>query len=457
MTRREEIVKERLRKIKELKKLGIEPYPSSFDKKDNCLELQENYKKLKAGKTTKDKVKIAGRITTIRSLGRLIFSDLLDETGKIQLQLQEGETGKKQIDYFKKFIDTGDFVGVKGKIIRTKRGELSVLVDKVELLAKSILPLPEKWHGLQDKEERYRKRYLDLIMNPEVKEIFVKRSKIIEVLRNFLINKGFLEVDTPVLQSIPGGAIAKPFVTRYNVYDSDVYLRIAPELYLKRLLIGGFEKVFEFAKCFRNEGVDWLHNPEFTNLEFYQTYINYNGLMKIIEELIIEVIKKVNGKAEIERNGKKIKIKKPFKIVTFEKLTKGKMSDEAFKEEVKKIVEPTFIINHPIDISPLAKRNDKKTVQRFQLIIDGIEVANGFSELNDPLEQEDRFKEQQKMKTEEKYSFDKEFVEALKYGMPPAAGVGVGIDRFVMLVTGKNSLREILLFPFMKPEEEDRK
>lgn len=301
MAREEEIRKNRIKKIEELRKRKIEPYPYSFDKKDNCLNLQEKYKKLKPGSKTASKVKIAGRILIIRNLGKLVFADLQDSSGKIQLQLQEPG---KQIDFFKKFIDSGDFIGVEGKIIKTKRGELSILVSKVELLSKSILPLPEKWHGLQDKEEKYRKRYLDLIMSPEVKEVFVKRSKVIDALRDFLLKRGFLEVDTPILQPIYGGALAKPFKTFYNVYNRDVYLRIAPELYLKRLLVGGFEKVFEFARCFRNEGVDWNHNPEFTNLEFYQAYIDYEDLMKITEEIIIEVIKKVNGKPEIERKWK---------------------------------------------------------------------------------------------------------------------------------------------------------
>ena len=456
MARKEEIEKERLKKLVELGKEKINPYTYFFNRNSKTSELQEKYKKLKAGSKTSFKVKIAGRIMIIRDMGKLIFADLRDESGKIQLQLQE-EKGKKNMDFFKKFIDTGDFVGIGGKIIKTKRGELSVLVDKLELLTKSLLPLPEKWHGLTDKEERYRKRYLDLIMNPEVKEVFVKRAEIIMALRDFLLKRDFIEVETPILQPIYGGALAKPFKTHYNVYDSDVYLRIAPELYLKRLLMGGFEKVFEIGRCFRNEGADWNHNPEFSMLEAYQAYIDYNELMKITEDLIIEVVKKINGKAEIKRKENIIKLKKPFKKITFEKLTGGKMSDEAFKEEIKKIKEPTFVINHPLDISPLAKRNDKKTVQRFQLIIDGVEVVNAFSELNNPLEQEERFKEQQKLRergNEEAQMFDKDFVEALKYGMPPTAGFGLGIDRLIMLLTDSSSLREVLLFPFMKLGEE---
>jgi len=452
MGREEQIINERKRKLEALRKAGIEPYPYKFEVKNYSSEIKKKYAKLKNNERSKDNVRIAGRLMTVRNLGKLIFATMQDSYGRIQIILQKGETNSKDFELFKKYIDIGDIIGVKGNIMKTKTGEISVLVKKLELLTKSLLPLPEKWHGLQDKEERYRKRYLDLIMNQDVKKIFEKRFKIITAIRDFLIRKGFLEVDTPVLQTIAGGAIAKPFITKYNAYDIDVYLRIAPELYLKRLLIGGFDKVFEFSRCFRNEGVDWSHNPEFTNLEFYQTYINYEELMKMTEELIFEVVKKVNGKSEIERNGKRIRVKKPFKRITFKQLTKGKMTDEAFKEAIKNIKEPTFVINHPLDISPLAKKNDNKTVQRFQLIIDGIEIVNAFSELNDPLDQEQRFKEQAKKKGE-KHVYDKEFVEALKYGMPPAAGFGMGIDRFVMLLTGKNSLREILLFPFMKPEK----
>jgi len=452
MGRKEEVIKEKKRKLNELIKKKINPYAYKFNVKDYSNEIKEKNKKLRDNQRSKNKAVVAGRVMTTRNLGKLIFSTIQDSKGKIQIILQKNEINSKDFELFKKYVDAGDIIGCQGIVMKTKSGEISILVKKLELLTKSLLPLPEKWHGLKEKEERYRKRYLDLIMNPDVKEVFETRSKIIELLRQFLIRKGFLEVDTPVLQPIPGGAIAKPFVTKYNAYDTDVYLRIAPELYLKRLLVGGFDKVFEFSRCFRNEGVDWSHNPEFTNLEFYQTYTDYNELMKLTEELIVDVVKKVNRGLNIERNGKNIKIKKPFKRITFERLTKGKMSDEAFKESIKKIKEPTFIINHPISLSPLAKKNDKNTVQRFQLIIDGIEIINAFSELNDPIEQEKRFEKQKNKKADEKHEHDKDFVEALKYGMPPAAGFGMGIDRFVMLLTGKNSLREILLFPFMKPE-----
>jgi lysyl-tRNA synthetase, class II len=445
MGREEQIISERLKKIKELEKEGINPYPDKFEKKNSAEECLKS----KIGA----KVKTAGRLITKRELGKISFAKLRDVSGDIQLVLQEGKTPEKVFDFFKKYIDAGDFAGVEGEIFKTKTGEISILVKKIELLTKAILPLPEKFHGLQDDEERFRKRYLDVITNPEVKELFKKRGETIKAIRDFLLNRDFLEVETPVLQPLYGGANAKPFVTHYNVYNKDVYLRIAPELYLKRLIVAGFEKVFEFARCFRNEGADWSHNPEFSLLEFYQAYIDYNELMKMTEELVVEVVKKVNGKAEIEREGKKIAIKKPFKKITFKELTKGKMTDEAFKEAVRKIKEPTFVINHPLEISPLAKKNDEKTVQRFQLVIDGIEVVNAFSELNDPIDQEERFREQEKRKSEEKHKFDKDFVEALKYGMPPTGGFGMGIDRFVMLITGSHSLREILLFPFMKPED----
>ncbi|MFH1326713.1 MAG: lysine--tRNA ligase [archaeon] len=443
MGREQQIINERIRKLEDLRKKGINPYPSKFDKKNTCQQALKS----KVG----TKVKAAGRVMSKRDIGKIIFTNLRDESGDIQIVFQDGKTKDNIKSFFKKYIDIGDFIGVEGKIFKTKTKQISILVDKIELLSKAILPLPEKFHGLQDKEERYRKRYLDLIMNPEIREIFIKRSEIIKVLRNFFEQRGFIEVDTPILQAIPGGALAKPFITKYKAYNTDVYLRIAPELYLKRLLVGGFEKVFEFSRCFRNEGVDWSHNPEFTNMEFYQAYINYEDLMKITEDFVIEVLKKVNKKPVIERNDKKISVKKPFKRISFKEITKGKMTDEAFKEAIKKIKEPTFVTDHPLELSPLSKKKDEKTVQRFQLIIDGIEIVNAFSELNDPLDQEGRFKEQSKKKDEEKHEHDEDFIEALKYGMPPTGGLGLGVDRFVMLITGKNSLREILLFPFMKP------
>ena len=445
MGREEEIIKEREKKISELRKKGINPYANRFDKKDSVSKAL----KAKLGA----KIKTAGRIMTKREIGKIIFSNLQDFSGKIQIVLQGKETPAKDFDFFKRYIDIGDIIGIEGKTIKTKTGEKSVLVKKLTLLTKSLLPLPSKWYGLQDKEERYRKRYLDLIMNPEVKKVFEKKAKVIKALRNFLLKKDFIEVTTPTLQPIPGGALAKPFKTYYNIYKEDVYLRIAPELYLKKLIIGGFEKVFEFADCFRNEGADWSHNPEFTILEFYQAYIDYEDLMRFTEDLIIDAIKKVNGKAEIKKGKETIRIKKPFKRITFEKLTKGKMSNEIFKEEIRKLKEPTFVINHPFEISPLAKKKDKKTVQRFQLVIGGLELVNAYSELNDPFDQKKRFNEQAKKKEGEKHEYDKDFVKALEYGMPPTGGWGFGVDRFAMLLTDSPSIRDVTLFPFMKLEK----
>jgi len=492
MAREEQIIKERIRKLDELRKLGIEPYPNKFDKSHNAFELQEKYKGLGKGKSTKDKVKISGRVMVIRDIGKLIFASLQDSSGKIQIQLQKSETSDKQIQFFKKFIDMGDFIGVVGKIIRTKRGELSVLVDKVELLSKSLLPLPEKWHGLVDKEERYRKRYLDLIMNPEIKEVFVKRAKIIECVREFLRKKDFLEVETPILQKVYGGASAKPFKTHLNALDMDLFLSISPELYLKRLIVGGYEKVFTICKNFRNEGIDRFHNPEFTMLEFYYAYQDYKGLMKMTEELINQLKKELGLKNQIEYQGKKINLKTPFKRVKFrelvlkktgidikkaddyKKLRKeiekkkikeidirgcrhyGALLDELYKRVVRpSIIQPVFLTHYPVEMIALAKRNekDKKLINTFQLIIDGAEIVKAYDELNDPIDQDKRLKEQAKLLrggVEEAMPMDEDFVNALKVGMPPTAGYGLGIDRLTMLLTNQPSIRDVILFPFMK-------
>ncbi len=491
MARQEEIVKERIKKLEELRKLKIEPYPHKFDKQDNAGELQKKYKKLKADSKTRDKVKIAGRVMIIRDIGKLIFADLRDGSGKIQLQLQEKETPEKQIKFFKKFIDVGDFVGVEGKIIKTKRGELSVLADKVELLTKSILPLPEKWHGLIDKEERYRKRYLDLIMNPEVKDVFLIRARILEALREFMKANNFIEVETPLLQSVYGGAAAKPFKTHCDAFDSDVYLSIAPELPLKKALVGGFERVYEITKKFRNEGVDKQHNPEHITIEWYQSYADYEDGMKLFEELIKYVAKKVCGKTEIEYQGNKINLEKWQRIpldkaikkylgedigkiktdeqarkiakkhgIEPEKITKINIPDELMKLFREKLIQPTFLTDYPIELVPLGKpcKNDSTKAEIFQPFIGGMELARAYSELNNPLIQEENFKQQEierKKGNIEAMPTDKDFVDALKHGMPPACGVGIGIERFIMLFTNSTSIRDIILFPFMKPQESE--
>jgi len=502
MGREEEIVKERMRKIEELRKQGTNPYPHQFDKKDSADELQEKYKKLKSGENTKNKAKISGRVMIIRDIGKLIFVDLQDEKAKIQLQLQKDETPDKQIDFFKKYVDTGDFVGAEGTIIRTKRGELTIMVKDIILLSKSILPLPEKWHGLQDKEERYRKRYLDLIMNPEVKDIFRKRCQIIDEIKTFLKENGFLEVETPALQSIYGGASARPFTTHLNALDIDLFLSISPELYLKRLIVGGYEKVFTICKNFRNEGIDAFHNPEFTMLEFYYAYQNYEKLIEMAEVLFKQLKKKLGLKDEIEYNGKKINLKIPFKRIkfrdlvldktkididkanNFEKLKKeieskklkdvdinnckhyGALLDELYKRIARpSLIQPTILTHYPVEMIALAKRNEKdpKKINTFQLIINGAEIIKAYDELNDPIDQEKRLKEQAKLLgsgDREAMPMDEDFVNALKVGMPPTAGFGMGIDRLTMLLTNSPSIRDVILFPFMKPEkigEEEKK
>jgi len=492
MGREEEIVKARLDKIKAMKSEGIEPYPYNFEKKENADELQEKYKKLKNDSKSKDKARIAGRIMMIRNLGKLAFLTVQDGSGKIQVQIQEGETGEKEREFFKKFIDSGDFIGVDGTILRTKRGELTVLAKKIELLSKAIKPLPEKWHGLQDKEERYRKRYLDLVMNPEVKEVFVKRSKIINAIREFLDSGGFLEVDTPVLQPIYGGAAAKPFMTHLNALDMKIFLRISPELYLKRLIVGGFEGVYEFSKNFRNEGIDRTHNPEFTLLELYKAYADYNDMMKITEEMYEYVAKKVLGTTEVEYQGKKISFKTPWARMTMNEAIKKhakidvkKMSDEKLKEIIEKnhiktkgesrgwliagifehfceehLIQPTFIYDYPEETSPLCKEKRGKEItniiERFEPYIAGCEVGNAYSELNDPVRQEILLEQQAgelKKGNEEANPMDDDFVSALESGMPPTGGLGLGIDRMIMFMTNSPSIRDVLLFPFMKSSE----
>lgn len=495
MGREEEILKERLKKIEELEKAKILAYPYSYDKKNSSSELQEKYKKLKNDSGTKDRANVAGRVLVIRDIGQLIFVDLTDGTGKIQVQLQSKETPDREMEFFKKFIDSGDFIGVEGTIIRTKRGELTVLAKKIELLSKSIRPLPEKWHGLQDKEERYRKRYLDLIMNPEVKEVFIKRSRIINAIREFLDVRGFLEVDTPVLQPIYGGAAAKPFVTHLNALNMKLYLRISNELYLKRLIVGGFERVYEFSKDFRNEGIDRTHNPEFTLLEMYQAYADYNDMMKLTEDMYEHVARKVLGKTEIEYQGKKINFKAPWQrlsmkeaIKRYAKIDVDKLNDEKLKEVVEKnhiktkgdsrgwmiagifehfcetrLIQPTFIYDYPEETSPLCKQKRGKQItnfiERFEPYVAGFEIGNAYSELNDPVRQEILLEQQAKelgKGNEEANPMDEDFVNALEVGMPPTGGLGIGIDRMIMLLTNSSSIRDVLLFPFMKIDSEEK-
>lgn len=449
-----ELIEFRKKKLLEIKELNIDPYPSESNRDHKASEVLNNVEKLiKSGK----KVVVAGRLLAVRGHGKLVFADLVDESEKIQVVFKFDLLP----DDFKlvSLLDIGDFIEAGGKVFKTNAGEVSIQTESLKILTKALRPLPDAHYGFKDPETRYRERYIDLLINPEVKEKFLVRSKIIQTIREFLLEKGFLEVDTPILQPIAGGATAKPFMTHYNAYDRDVYLRIAPELYHKRLIVGGFEKIFEFARCFRNEGVDATHNPEFTNLEFYWAYADYEKMMDLVEEIIRKIVLAINkGDLYYKINGIEIDFSKKFDRKTFSEVSEGENTDEAFKKGLTKITEPTFVTNHPTEMIPLAKKNakDPKVVDTFQLVIGGLELTKAFSELNDPVDQRDRFSEQMKLRTkgdEEAQIIDEDFLKAIEYGMPPTAGCGIGIDRLVRVLTNSNTLREIIFFPFMKNAE----
>jgi lysyl-tRNA synthetase, class II len=480
----DELRKVRLEKLEAVKKAGFFAYPSETKRTHTIQDALSDFDGL--SKSEKEII-LVGRIRSLRGHGALTFANIEDGTGKIQVLFRKDRLGEEAYKFLDNF-DIGDFIEVRGILFVTQRGEETIEAADFKMLAKSLLPLPEKWHGLQDTEERLRKRYLDLIFNPEVKKSFETRSKIIKEIRSFLDKEGFLEVETPVLQPQYGGASALPFKTHLNAFDMDMYLRIAPELYLKRLLVGGFEKIYEIGRVFRNEGVDRAHNPDFTSFEFYWAYANYKDLMKLTEKMFEAVLKNVFGKTEIEYEGKKIDFKTPWQRITFEDLLKkytginfaeinlealcreakkmgveikkgaqkAEVADEIYKKQCRPNVwEPTFIINYPVGFQALAKTldDDPKKLANLQLVVGGWEIANAFSELNDPIEQKERFKEQEKFFKEglqEAQILDEDFIEALEYGMPPAAGFGMGIDRLAALFSGCHSLREIILFPTMK-------
>jgi len=503
MTEKKDDLKEiRLEKLKKIQEMGINPYPYFFKREHYNKDITGNYDKFEG----KD-VSIAGRIMAVRRMGKKVFfSDLRDETGKIQLYVRIDKIGEEKFRLYE-LLDIGDIIGVKGEVFKTKSGEITVFVKNFELLSKTLVPLPivktkeeetgekEIFDAVTDKEFRYRKRYVDLIINPEVKDIFIKRSMIIREMRNFLENKGYLEVETPILQPIYGGASAKPFTTFHNALKMKLYLRIADELYLKRLIVGGFEGVFEFCKDFRNEGLSKNHNPEFTMMEFYVAYKDYNFMMDFVEEMISGITKKVTGTYKIEFQGEEIDFTPPWRrismydaikeyanfdisnktrneaaefaeainIETEKYWGKGRIAAEIYDEIVEsKLINPTYIIDHPLEISPLAKkhRNNPNLVERFELIIAGKEIANAFSELNDPLDQRERFEKQMEMRSkgdEEAQVLDEDFINSLEYGMPPTAGLGVGIDRLTMILTDAASIRDVIFFPQMKPEEPKEK
>jgi len=488
MSTKDEIRKNRLKKLERIRNSGFFPYPATTKRTHKIAEVLKSFSSLFR---LKKEIILAGRIRLLRLHGGSTFIHIEDSTGRIQGYFKKDRLGEKSYKFFLDNFDLGDFIEIRGTLFKTKRGEKTIEASGFHMLAKSLLPLPEKWHGLKDVEERFRKRYLDLIFNEDVRKKFEVRSLIIKSLREFLENEGFLGVETPILQPIYGGARAKPFKTHLNAMNMDLYLRIAPELYLKRLLVGGFEKVYEIGKCFRNEGVDRYHNPDFTMLEFYWAYADYKDLMKLTEKMFSYVLKKVFGKLEISYQGKKINFKPPWPRVEFyqmfKKMTdidleeineaslakeakkmgleiekgvpKAEIADEIFSKVCRpKIIKPTFVIHYPKGFQPLAKalEKDSEKLANVQLIAAGTELLNAFSELNDPIEQRRRFEEQEKLFKlgfEEAQRIDKDYLEAMEYGMPPAAGFGLGVDRLVVLLTDSHALREIILFPTMKPKK----
>lgn len=471
--------KEKSERLKESK-----PSPFKLKSHQKIRDIISNFEKFKGKETT-----LLGRIRNIRKHGGSTFLHFEDPTGTFQAYLKRDKIGEESYKFFLENFDIGDFALFEGKLFLTKKGEKTIEVKSYQILAKSLLPLPEKWHGLQDIEERFRKRYLDLLMNSEVKDKFILRSKIICKIREFLKKEGFLEVETPILQNIFGGATAQPFKTHLEVLNLDLYLRIAPELFLKRLLVGGFEKVFEIGRVFRNEGMDVSHNPDFTMLELYWAYATYEDLMDFLPKMLRTIVENIFAKKKITYQEKEIDLSSSFERVEFyeiltekigadprklneeeikkiaknfqiptDKKSKAKILDDIFKKECRdEIIKPTFVLHQPIELTPLAKalEDDPKRAARFQLMIGGWEIANGFSELNDPIEQKKRFEAEIKEREKgdiEAHPFDEEFIEALEHGMPPAAGVGLGLDRLVALLTNSATLREVILFPLMRPK-----
>lgn len=486
-----DLILQRRAKLDALRKKGI-AYPNTFRRDSLSGDLRNQYKEASKEELEKKSIQVtvAGRIMLQRIMGKASFITIQDMEGQIQAYIRSNDLPEGQYEDFKTW-DLGDIVGVSGKLFLTKTGELTVHADSIEMLTKSLRPLPEKHSGLVDTEQRYRKRYLDLITNPDSLDIFKKRSQIVSSIRDFFIKNNYLEVETPMMHSVLGGAAAKPFTTHHNALDMDLYLRIAPELYLKRLVVGGLEKVFEINRNFRNEGLSTKHNPEFTMLEYYSAYADFNDQMAFIEDLFKTLTEQVLGSSKIDQNGvsydfsqpfKKISLKdavseklsvdsssleernflleigKKYKLDNLDNLSDGKILFELFEELVEgDLIQPTFITGYPKDVSPLSRSSDVNSleVDRFELFIGGKEIANGFSELNDPEDQAERFRMQVDQKTagdEEAMEYDSDYIEALEYGLPPCAGVGIGIDRLVMLLTGAQSIRDVLLFPQMKPK-----
>jgi lysyl-tRNA synthetase class 2 len=485
---------QRLRKIDDLKKEGINLFPNDFRADNTSGDLVKQYGQATPDdlKMVKESFSLAGRIMAMRDFGKAAFIHIQDRGGKIQVYVRSERVGEKSFSIFKK-MDIGDFIGITGTLFRTKTHELTIDAVSIRLLTKCMRPLPEKWHGLKDVETRYRQRYLDLLVNPKVKEIFIKRTRVIQLIRQFLDARDFLEVETPMMQPIPGGATARPFKTYHNALDMDLYLRVAPELYLKRLVIGGIERVYEVNRNFRNEGISTQHNPEFTMLELYQSYATFEDLMALTQEMVCFIAQDVLGGLDLEYQGERLDLSPPWRRLTVEEaivqwggvdpqtlgdydkgleyaqsagihlergIPHGKIITEILGEIVEPhLIQPTFITHYPTDVSPLSRRNQAHPdlVDRFELYIAGKEVANGFSELNDPVDQRERFikqLEQGNGREMEGHRLDEDFLNALEYGMPPTAGEGIGIDRLVMLLTDSPSIREVILFPLLRPQRE---
>jgi len=484
--------------LEELKKLGVEPYPRRFEvaASVDAIVAENGAKSAEELETARPQTRTAGRILSIRSFGKASFLVISDGRARVQVYIRQDSLSEREFKVFK-LLDFGDWIGVEGRLFRTKTNELTIWASQLDFLAKCLLPLPEKWHGLQDVELRYRQRYLDLIVNPDSRRVFEVRSRVITAIREFLTGRGFLEVETPMMQPIAGGALARPFVTHHNTLDMRLYMRIAPELYLKRLTVGGIEKVFEINRNFRNEGISTQHNPEFTMLEFYWAYADYNDLMTLTEEMLPFVAARAGAGDEVAFNGHTISLRPPFRRLSLREgaraaaakrlgrdvpadtlrsresaaaladalhvaiapgMGAGKIAAELFEALCEEdLMQPTFVYDFPTEVSPLSKQkpDDPDTVERFELYAGGFELANAFSELNDPVEQRRRFEAQLHSRAggdEEAHAMDEDYIRALEFGMPPAGGEGVGIDRLVMLLTGSPSIRDVILFPLMRPK-----
>ena len=484
-----DLMRQRKEKVNEIREAGINPYPHQYTPTHSTSLIHKEFEDADDTPDEKNKVTIAGRIMTKRDHGKSSFAHLQDSEGQIQIYIRRDNLGQDAYQIYRK-VDVGDIIGVSGVVFRTRTGELTILANTVELLSKSIRPLPEKWHGLQDKQTRYRQRYADLIMNPEVKDVFIKRTQIIQAIRDMLNEDHFIEVETPVLQPIYGGASARPFTTYHNTLDQPLYLRIANELYLKRLIVGGFDRVYEFSRDFRNEGMDRDHNPEFTMLELYQAYADYQEIMELTENLIAQTVEKLHGTTKIQYQEQELDFTPPWNRITMVESiqqhsqfdpdalsddelytkavevgielegdeSKGEIIAELFDTFVEdKLIQPTFVYDYPIEISPFAKKipENPEYVERFEFFISGMEVGNAFSELNDPIDQRQRFLEQAsnlEKGDEEAFMVDEDYLRALEYGMPPTGGLGIGIDRLTMLLTDQYSIRDVILFPQMRPE-----